>query len=216
MIRKLEGSMHDKLLIIGAGGHGKVCADIAIKMNKWSEISFLDSDMSKNDVLGLKIKDSTNNIELYVDQYDFFVAVGDNQLRQQITFEISNYHGQLVTLIHPSANIGFDVKIGSGTVIMPGVSINPGTVIENGVIINTNASVDHDCKISNFVHISPGVNIAGTVSIGRFAWLGVGSTVINNIKIEEGIIVGAGATVIKNLLIKGTYVGTPAIKNSEE
>jgi hypothetical protein len=27
--------MKDKLIIIGASGHGKVVADIAIKMNKW-------------------------------------------------------------------------------------------------------------------------------------------------------------------------------------
>lgn len=32
--------MKNKLLIIGASGHGKVVADIAIKMNKWNSIAF--------------------------------------------------------------------------------------------------------------------------------------------------------------------------------
>ena len=36
--------MSKSLVIIGASGHGKVVADIAIKMNKWQEISFLDDN----------------------------------------------------------------------------------------------------------------------------------------------------------------------------
>ena len=38
--------MKNKLLIIGASGHGKVVADIALKMNKWKSIAFLDDDES--------------------------------------------------------------------------------------------------------------------------------------------------------------------------
>lgn len=34
----------NKLLIIGASGHGRVVADIAIKMNRWQQIAFLDDD----------------------------------------------------------------------------------------------------------------------------------------------------------------------------
>lgn len=32
--------MKDKLLIIGASGHGKVIADIAIEMKKWKKLHF--------------------------------------------------------------------------------------------------------------------------------------------------------------------------------
>lgn len=80
--------MHDKLLIIGAGGHGKVCADIAIKMNKWANISFLDSDTTKTEILGLKVIDNTHNIEKYIEDYDFFVSIGSNQIRKKSSIKL--------------------------------------------------------------------------------------------------------------------------------
>lgn len=202
--------MRDKLLIIGAGGHGKVCADVAIKMNKWSNISFLDGDTTKTEILSLKVIDNTHNIGKYIEDYDFFVSIGSNQIRKKIINQIENLNGHIVSLIHPSANIGLDVKIGTGTVIMAGASVNSGTIIENGVIINTNSSIDHDCQISNYVHVSPGANIAGTVRVGSLTWIGVGATIINNIRISSEVMVGAGAVVVKDIFTSGIYIGIPA------
>lgn len=200
---------HNKLLIIGAGGHGKVCADIAIKMNKWSQIYFLDNNLSKGRILGLEVLDKSDQISNYIQNYDFFVAIGNNNVRNKIINEIQDLGGKLVTLIHPSANIGLNTTIKEGTVVMAGASINVETVIGVGVIINTNASVDHDCIINDFVHISPGGNIAGTCIIGQATWIGVGANVINNITIGKNIIVGAGSLILEDILFEGTYVGVP-------
>lgn len=204
--------MHDKLLIIGAGGHGKVCADIAMKMKKWTEISFLDMDMSKKKILGLKIIDIPENLDQYVDNYDFFISIGNNHVREHIASEIGNSNGELATLIHPSANIGIDVKIGKGTAIMAGVSVNSGTTLGVGVIINTNSSVDHDCIIKNYTHVSPGVTIAGTVNIGNNCWIGTGANLVNSINIPPYTIIGAGGVVINSIPEQGTYVGVPVNK----
>lgn len=40
------------LLIVGAGGHGQCCYEIAERMNKFHKISFLDDDTRKNKVIG--------------------------------------------------------------------------------------------------------------------------------------------------------------------
>ena len=68
------------LLILGAGGHGKVVADIAIKLNRYDEIAFLD-DNKKEDIYGLKIKGTLKEIQKYINTSDFFVAIGDNKIR---------------------------------------------------------------------------------------------------------------------------------------
>ena len=47
--------MKEKLLIIGASGHGKVVADIALKMNKWKSIAFLDDDESIKSSMGIEV-----------------------------------------------------------------------------------------------------------------------------------------------------------------
>lgn len=201
-----------RLVMIGAGGHAKVCYDIAQKMNKWNEIIILDDNLD-NDYF--EIAGSISEFEDYIDTSDFFVAIGSNETREEITNKLINKDATITTLIHSQATIASNVEIEIGTVVMAGVVINSATKIGEGCIINTSSSIDHDNTIGNFVHISPGVNLAGSVSIGNKTWLGIGTNIINNTNITSNIIIGAGSTVVSNLLKRGTYVGTPAEKTKE-
>lgn len=203
--------MKDKLLIIGAGGHGKVVADIALSMNKWKHISFLDDKNIKYQ-MGIEVIGKTADAFKYIKEWDIFVAIGNNGIRENIQNELKAEGANFPTLIHPSAVIGRSVEIGEGTVIMANVVINCCTKIGNGCIINTGATIDHDNFIEDYVHISPGVHIAGTVKIGKGTWIGVGSIVSNNVYITSNCIIGAGAVVVKDIIEAGTYVGVPAKK----
>jgi len=202
--------MKGKLLIIGASGHGKVIADIAIKMGKWQSIAFLDDDEGIKLSLGMNVIGKTDDAFKYINEFDIFVAIGNNETREKIQERLELEGASIPILIHPKAVIGEQVKLGSGTVIMAGVVINCCTSIGKGCIINTGATIDHDNILENFVHISPGVNLAGTVSIGKGSWIGIGSTVINNISITGGCKIGAGAVVIRDITEAGIYVGVPA------
>lgn len=202
--------MNDMLIIIGASGHGKVLADIAIKMQKWKKISFLDDDPNIREILGCPVIGPSSDASHYKEQADFIVGIGDNEIRANIQKDLMEAGFSVTTLIHPSAIIATEVEIGIGTVIMARVVINSSTRIGNGVIINTSASVDHDNVIEDFVHLSPGVRIAGTVKVGKQSWLGIGSTIINNIVISEKTIIGAGAVVVKDIPENCTAVGSPA------
>lgn len=202
--------MKDKLIIIGASGHGKVVADIAIKMNKWKSIKFLDDDDTVKTCMGFNVIGKSSDAVAYRDESDFFVAIGNNLTRKKVQEELINHRLSIASLIHPNATIGTDVEIGIGTVIMAGVVINSSTKIGTGCIINTSASVDHDNKIEDYVHISPNVSLAGTVKIGIGSWIGIGSVVINNVNICSGCRVGAGTVITKDINVSGTYVGTPA------
>lgn len=204
--------MKNKLIIIGASGHGKVVADIAIKMNKWQRIVFLDDDESIKISMGLEVIGKTVEAFTYKDEVDFFVAIGNNATREKIQEKLIDEGLNVVSLIHPSAVIGADVKIGIGSVVMAGVVINSSTRIGKGCIINTSCSLDHDNMIEDYVHISPGVNMAGTVKVCNGSWLGIGSVVSNNVNICSGCKVGAGAVVVKNIIEPGTYVGVPVRK----
>lgn len=197
-----------KLVIIGASGHGKVIADIALKTG-YEEIIFLDDDDSVKTCAGFPVVGNSEMISEYKD-WDFVVAIGNAGIRERLTDELAGY--SLATLIHPNAVIGREVEIGCGTVIMAGAVINSYTKIGRGCIINTCSSVDHDCNIGDFVHVAVGAHICGTVNVGSSTWIGAGSTVSNNIDICGNCIIGAGAVVIKNIEEAGTYVGVPAKK----
>ncbi|WP_088052513.1 acetyltransferase [Virgibacillus dakarensis] len=201
--------MKNKLLIIGASGHGKVIADIALKMNKWENIAFLDDDESLKSSMGLEVIGTSDNVFTFVDEWEVFVGVGNNITRQRIHEMLETAGASIPMLIHPHAVIGAQVEIGSGTVVMAGAVINCCTSIGKGCIINTGSTIDHDNYIEDFVHISPGVHLAGTVKVGQGSWLGIGSVVSNNVTIISGCKMGAGAVVVRDITKPGIYVGVP-------
>ena len=203
--------MKDKFVIIGASGHGKVIADIA-KLNGYQEIIFLDDDITKTKNGKYDVVGTGKDIDKYLDQYDYFVAIGNNSIRKQITEKLEDKKIIQPVLIHPAATVDETAKISSGTVVMANAVINADMCIKKGCIINTAASVDHDCKLEDYVHLSPGVHIAGTVSIGERTWIGAGTTVINNIIITDNCVIGAGSTVIKDIEEIGVYAGVPVRK----
>ena len=194
-----------KLVIIGAGGHGKVCADIANKCG-YESVLFLD-DAPASGATG-KVSDYTR----YLETAEFFVAIGNSTVRERITKELLSHNARIATLIHPAATVADSAVIGRGTVVVAGAVINPDARIGEGVIVNTCASVDHDCVIEAYAHISVGVRLCGTVTIGKRTWICAGATVINNLSLCAGCTVGAGAVVVKHLREPGTYIGVPARK----
>lgn len=204
--------MKDKLLIIGAGGHGKVVADIALKMNKWKCIAFLDDDENISSSMGIKVIGKTIDAIKYIPDYELFVAIGKNDTREKIQQQLESQGAMIPVLIHPSATIGEQVKLGSGTVVMARVVVNCCTTIGKGCILNTGCLIDHDIVLEDYVHISPGAHLAGNVRIGRRTWVGIGSTVINNIEIASDCIIGAGAVVIRDVTESGVFSGVPARK----
>lgn len=202
--------MKDKLLVIGASGHGKVITDVALKMNKWKSISFLDDDENIKSSMGIDVIGTTYDVFKYIKYFDIFVAIGNNKTREKIQEKLEAEGASIPVLIHPTAVVGKQVVFGSGSVLMAGVVINCCTHIGKGCIINTGATIDHDNSIGNYVHISPGAHLAGTVKVGKGSWLGIGSIISNNINIISGCNIGAGAVVIKDIKEPGTYVGVPA------
>ena len=199
----------NRLIIIGAGGHGKVCAEIAMNMNSWDEICFLDDSYpNKKKCLNFNIVGTIKEI-LSFKESDFFVAIGNNEVRGELINYLLNEEISVATLIHPAAYISKYSSIGVGTSIHQFAVINTDTKIGVGCIINTSSVIEHENLINNFVHISPNVSLGGQVQVGSLSWIGIGTTIINNIDVGSGVIIGANSTVIKNILKKGKYVGTP-------
>ncbi|MDT2782437.1 acetyltransferase [Vagococcus fluvialis] len=196
-----------KLIIIGAGGHGKVCAEIAQDMEKWDEICFLDDAFPTiKECLGLSVLGVVDNIELYKD-YDFFVAIGNNKLRSKYIDLILINKKNLVTLIHPTAYISRYAMIGLGTSIHQFSVVNTESKIGIGCIINTGSIIEHEIIIGDFVHISPNVSIGGQCRIGQNTWVGIGTTILNNKYITENVVLGGHSLVIKNIDNSGIYKG---------
>ncbi len=200
----------NRLIIIGAGGHGKVIADTALK-NGYEKICFIDDNL-KGDVMGVPVIGTSADIEYLNDgNTDFIIGVGNNATRKEIA---EKYQVNWASLVHPSAQIASDVKIGKGSVIMANAVINVCATIGEHCIVNTGAIVEHDNVIENYVHLSPNTTLGGTVHIGALTHVGIGAIVKNNVKVCFDCVIGAGAVVVKDIEQSGTYIGVPAKKKT--
>lgn len=200
--------MSEKVVIIGASGHGKVVADI-IHSSGDSVLGFLDDNKELPDeIWGIPV---LGGVKTYLNypQAKFVIAIGNVEIRETISKKVNI--NSWYTAIHPNAVISeLDTHIDEGTVVMANAVINPGACIGKHCIINTGAIVEHDNTIEDYVHVSVGAKLAGNVHVGRKTWVGIGATVKNNVSVCEDCMIGAGAVVIKDIVEKGTYIGVPA------
>jgi len=200
----------NRLLIIGAGGNGRVISDMAEQSGDWSMIAFLDDSVDAHDypwgIVG-SCSDFAEHAAIFTHAV---VAFGDNTLRSKWLERIAQTSLQMPTIIADSAQVSPRAKLGPGTVVMPQAAVNIGSDIGTGCIINTGASVDHDCRLGSCVHMAPGAHVGGHVTIGERSWIGIGSSVRNGIDIGSDVMVGAGAAVVSNLPDGCRAVGVPA------
>lgn len=192
--------------IIGAGGHASVMLDI-LKNNNIKIKGFF-ADYPKEPKLGYPILGDVNDAVNYSNDSKFIIAIGDNQARMQISKKLCSIN--YFSIVHSSAIIGSNVKIGDGTSVFPNAVINSGATIGNHVIVNSSVTIEHDCSIGNYVHISPRAVLCGHVNVGENTWIGAGATIIDKISIGKNVIVGAGSVVIRDIPDGMKMAGVPA------
>ncbi len=190
------------MFLYGAGGHGKVVAEILLENGIEIEGVYSDNTVAlffqKFPFLGV-FKEAQ-------EQQEFIISIGNNFARKNI---VESLHVKWGKAISKAANIAASASIGDGTMIIKGVSVNADASIGKHVILNTNCSVDHDCLIENFVHISPNVALAGNVTVGEGTHIGIGSCIIPGIKIGKWAVIGAGTVVVRDIPDYAVVVGNP-------
>ncbi len=205
--------MKNNIFVYGASGHAKVVIDIIERQGLY-DIAFLVDDnpcLKDTDFYGYHVIGGKQ--ELLAERNRVtggIVAIGSSRVRSSMAARLTEHGFNLLTAVHPSAQLGRGVTIGNGTVIMAGVVINSDSRIGRNVIINTRAGIDHDCTIGDDVHIAPGSVLCGSVTIGDGTFVCAGSTIIPNLSIGSHVTIGAGSTVIRDVPNGVTIMGNPA------
>jgi sugar O-acyltransferase (sialic acid O-acetyltransferase NeuD family) len=204
----------EKIVIIGAGGHGRVILDILRAANCYNPVGFIDANTALHGhrVDGLKVLGDLSILDTlkFQDVTGAIVAIGDNGIRREYAERINEAGFELINAIHPSANVAGNATLGKNIVIASGALVCAHCQIGNSVILNTGSIVDHESIIANCAHICPGAKLAGRVIVEGGAFVGIGATVIQNVRIGTDAIVGAGAVVISDVPPASTVVGVPA------
>ena len=204
-----------KVLVWGAGGHGKVVVDALIAGGEWEVVGILDDDEKKagTEVLGVKVFSLEGGVAEVAKRLDcgrVAAAIADNYVRFKIFQQVRRAGLELVKVIHPSAHVSRFVQMGEGVTILAGATVNPGTTMEDNVCVNTSASVDHDDYLEMSCHIFPNATVTGGVRIKQFVHVGSGAVIAPNLTLERYSYVGAGAVVLANVPEGAVAFGVPA------
>jgi sugar O-acyltransferase (sialic acid O-acetyltransferase NeuD family) len=203
-----------ELVIIGAGGHGKVVLDILRAAGQHEPVAFLDADpaLAGTEVFGVPVLGAINLLPKLRQQKvrHAIVAIGDNRARLQYAGLLRGQGFELASAVHPTAFVSPTAKLGVNVVVAPQAAVITDTRIGDSAIINTGAAVDHECDVAEGVHIGPGARLAGRVRVGAGAFVGLGASVIQCLTIGQYAMVGAGAVVTADVPDFATVVGVPA------
>ena len=207
--------MTTRVLILGAGGHAQVVADILLRARDAGQpvipIGYVDDDtalLGKN-LLDLPVLGHTSALGR-IPHDAIIIAIGSNQIRKRLTGELAAAGETFATARHPAAIIAPDVRIDPGAMICAGVVVNTGSVIGTHSILNTGCTVDHHNSIGSCVHIAPGAHLGGEVVVEEGALVGIGATIVPRTTIGAWAAVGAGAVVVETVPAGVTVVGVPA------
>src|SRR5579864_8323053 len=112
------------VVVYGAGGHGKVVADL-LAVSGYTIMGFIDDDpaLVGATIIGVPVSAAADWLGWHPDA-EVALGIGDNQARDHAALCIKQHRGSLLTVVHPAAIISRSAKIGDGTVIMPGVVLN--------------------------------------------------------------------------------------------
>jgi sugar O-acyltransferase (sialic acid O-acetyltransferase NeuD family) len=186
-----------RLLIIGAGGHGRSVAEAVTAAGEFVVAGFLDDAFPELDrvwefpVLG-KVADLTRGR----DAADHaFVAIGNNALRRRVTTELRDAGFVLATVIHPRAIVSPTASIGAGSAVMAGAVVGTEAVLGEGAIVNCAAVVDHHCRVGDFAHLGVNAAMAGGSVLGAGAWMQAGSALGYGVEIDAGRVLAPGEAV---------------------
>lgn len=202
------------LILIGAGGHGKVVLDILQCEAKHRVVGFLDADASLHgtSIAGVPVLGGINQLLKLKSQKvrGAVVSIGDNRIRQQYAKEAGDAGLELLSAVHPRAVVARSARIGRNVAVAAGAVICTEAVIGDSSIINTGAIVDHESVVGESVHVCPAATLAGRVRVEDLAFIGMGARIIQCLTVGARAVVGAGAVVRSDVPPDCTVVGVPA------
>lgn len=206
-------AMH-RIIIIGAGGHGRVVADALRRMRPRGEgvpIGFADDRKALHgqEIMGLPVLGGIECLDRHAHDR-VIVAIGDCATRARLYHLLTVKGERFASVQHESSVIGSEVYFGPGTMVLAGVIVNTGTHVGSNVILNTGCVLEHDNTVGDHVHIAPRATLGGEVTVGSSSLIGIGATVLPRLSIGERSVVGAGALVVEDVRSDVKVKGVPA------
>jgi sugar O-acyltransferase (sialic acid O-acetyltransferase NeuD family) len=198
-----------RLLILGAGGHGRAVADLAQACG-FTVAGFVDRARDGANVLG-----GDDDLEALVRRErarGALVGVGATSLprRAELWERLRGLGVSGPALVHPRAVASPSCRVGDGAVVFAGSVLGASVEVGDNAVVYSGVMAEHECRIGEHAYLSPGVILSGAVVVEAGAFLGAGAVVLPGLRIGKDAVVGAGAVVTRDVPAGQTVMGSPA------
>ena len=205
-----------KLIIIGAGGMGRTLYSNALESVGYSEKfvvkGFVDDNVNALDGFS-NYPPLLGTIKDYIPQKDdVFVSSIGGGARRSCMEEIICRGGEFIELIHKTARIYTNARLGKGNFIGAYSVIGNDAEIGDYNMIQSYTVIGHDAKIGSWNRIDTHVTCVGGTVIEDEVNIHTSAVISHNVKVETGAHVGALSFVIKKVKAGTTVMGIPAKK----
>lgn len=196
------------LVIVGAGGHGRVVADAALATKRWDRVVGTDRNPARcvGELLpGVALMPFEQALQLPA--AEVHVAIGSAEARER---EARPLQARLATVIHPGASVSASATLAPGCFVAAQAVVAPGARAGLCVIVNHGAVLDHDVQVGDYSHVAPLAALGGEAVIGAGVLVGTGAVVLPQRRVAAHSVLGAGAVVRADITEPGVYAGVPA------
>ena len=158
--------MSQRLLIIGAGIYGLVAKEIALGMDSFDEIAFVD-DSRETAADGSRVVGGFADMPKLVKEYESVaVAIGNPDARLELIDRLrSECSLEAVTLVSPLAYVSSSASVAEGCIIEPMAVVHSACALERGCIISAGAVVNHASVCREGAHVDCNATVAGYVEV---------------------------------------------------
>lgn len=204
------------LIIIAAGGMGRTLYDMARESLGYGEDfiikGFLDDNLSALDSFF-----GYPPVLAKIDEYlpwpdDIFVCSIGGTSRRKCMEALIMKGAEFVNLIHRTARVGSNVKLGVGNIVGAYTSIGADATIGNYNLIQSYTVIGHDVRMGDWNRIDTHVTCVGGTVIGNETDIYTSSVLNHGVVVEDNAHVGACSFVIRRVKAGTTVVGNPAKK----
>lgn len=175
-----------KLLIVGAGGFGRVTLEHAIKD---FDRSFVDDGKSiGEEINGVKVVGGLKDLPSFFTEYkNIVLSIGNSKIREKIYKLAKEIGHSFPCIVDKSAYISPHAAVGEGCVILNNVVIQNGSKVGNATILNPGVEVHHDSSVGSFCCIYTNSVVRTYAKVGDGVKIGSNVTIKNESTVNNNI-----------------------------
>lgn len=176
--------MKKKLLLVGAGGFGRMVAEqVMLQYN----CAFVDAGQDVGtEICGIPVVGKISDLPKLRTSYKLLVVgIGNNQFRAQVYEKAKELGYAFPNIVAISAYISPYSKMGCGCVMLQNACVQNGASVGDGVLLNAGAEVHCDAELGNYALVYTNSVIRTGAAVGSYVRIGSNCTICNNATVPD-------------------------------